>query len=181
MIWPDWQYPHCGTSFMIHAACTALPARVAPIPSIVVTFLPAAADTGIEQERTGCPSRCTVQAPHCAIPQPNLVPVRCSESRSTHKRGVSGAASTSRALPLTTRETMENSFWISMRFAAESYSGGPWKSTGPLRPECFEGHTARTVGCGQEPFAKRRNSGRECAAGARRLGCAALGNDAASI
>src|SRR5260370_243662 len=45
---------------------------------MVVTFLPAAGDTGVEQERTGCPSRGTVPAPHCAMPQPNLVPVRCS-------------------------------------------------------------------------------------------------------
>src|SRR5215470_7566537 len=107
MIWPDWQYPHCGTSFLIQAACTALPAAVPAMPSIVVTFLPAAADTGVEQERTGWPSRCTVHAPHCAMPQPNLVPVRCSESRSTHRRGVSGATSTSRFLPLIVRETMD--------------------------------------------------------------------------
>jgi hypothetical protein len=41
-----------------------------------VIFLPAAADTGVTQERIGWPSRCTVQAPHRATPQPNLVPVR---------------------------------------------------------------------------------------------------------
>src|SRR3979490_1409315 len=52
MICPDWQYPHCGTSCRIHAACTALPARVAPIPSMVVTFLPAAADSRVTQART---------------------------------------------------------------------------------------------------------------------------------
>src|SRR5437879_6731257 len=42
------------------------------------------------------------------MPQPNFVPVMRSESRSTHKRGVPGAASTARVLPLTTRETMKN-------------------------------------------------------------------------
>src|SRR6266852_260046 len=42
------------------------------------------------------------------MPQPNLVPVMRSESRSTHKRGVPGAASTSRVFPLTTREIMKN-------------------------------------------------------------------------
>ena len=31
---------------------------------MVVTFLPAAAETGVWHERTGWPSRCTVQAPH---------------------------------------------------------------------------------------------------------------------
>src|SRR6266571_2777757 len=117
---------------MIHAACTALPARVAPIPSMVVTFLPVAADTGVEQERTGCPSICTVHAPHCAMPQPNLVPVRWSESRSTHSRGVPGAASTSRVLPLTTRETMKTPSGMTVRLPLKSYSGGPRKSTGPF-------------------------------------------------
>src|SRR5258706_10601617 len=81
----------------------ALPAALAATPSIVVTFLPTAAEAGIEQERTGCPSRCTVQAPHCAMPQPNFVPVMCSESRSTHRRGVSDEASMLRVLPLIER------------------------------------------------------------------------------
>jgi hypothetical protein len=30
----------------------------------------------IVQERTACPSTWIVQAPHAAMPQPNLVPVR---------------------------------------------------------------------------------------------------------
>jgi len=32
-------------------------------------------DTGVAQARIACPSMCTVQAPHEAMPQPNLVPV----------------------------------------------------------------------------------------------------------
>ena len=36
MIWPDWQYPHCGTSWSIQAFWILAPASVAPIPSIVV-------------------------------------------------------------------------------------------------------------------------------------------------
>jgi hypothetical protein len=51
------------------------------------------ADTGSTQLRTGAPSMCTVQEPHCATPQPYLVPVRPSCSRSTHSSGVSGSAS----------------------------------------------------------------------------------------
>ena len=43
---------------------------------MVVTCLPATAETGVTHERIGLPSRCTVQAPHSAMPQPNLVPVR---------------------------------------------------------------------------------------------------------
>ena len=40
------------------------------------------------QERTGWPSRCTVQAPHNPAPQPNFVPVKPRLSRSTHSSGV---------------------------------------------------------------------------------------------
>src|SRR5260221_3633081 len=67
---------------------------------MVVIALPAAAATGVMQDRRGAPSRCTVQAPHCAIPQPNFVPVRPTSSRRTHSRGMSGGASTSRSTPL---------------------------------------------------------------------------------
>ena len=49
----------------------------------------------------GRPSTCTVQAPHWAMPQPNLVPVRPSRSRSTQSRGMSAGAFTSRSAPLT--------------------------------------------------------------------------------
>src|SRR5207244_7717755 len=72
-------------------------------PSIVVTRFPAAAATGITHDRTAVPSRCTVQAPHCAMPHPNFVPVRPRLSRSTHRSGVSGATSTDWRLPLTVR------------------------------------------------------------------------------
>ena len=42
---------------------------------MVVIFLPATAEMGVTQERVAAPLTCTVQAPHCAMPQPNLVPV----------------------------------------------------------------------------------------------------------
>ena len=86
MIWPDWQYPHCGTCSSIHAACSALPAGLCN-PSIVVTFRPATDASVVTHERTGWPSRCTVQAPHIAMPHPNFVPVQarplanCPEKR----------------------------------------------------------------------------------------------------
>src|ERR1700688_1211417 len=60
---------------------------------MVVTSFPAARDTGVLQERTGRPSRCTVQAPHCATPQPYFVPVRPRCSRKTQSRGVEGSTS----------------------------------------------------------------------------------------
>src|SRR5256886_4325516 len=103
MIWPDWQYPHCGTSSAIQARCTAC-ARFLDRPSIVVTRLLATAEMGSTQVRVATPSRCTVQAPHCAMPQPNLVPVRPSVSRSTQRSGVSGVTLTVSRLPFTVKE-----------------------------------------------------------------------------
>src|SRR5258708_10978575 len=67
---------------------------------MVVTFLPAMADTCILQERTGWPLTWTVHAPHSAIPHPNLVPVMPSVSRSTHSKGMRGWTSTVWGFPL---------------------------------------------------------------------------------
>src|SRR5689334_10786204 len=49
----------------------------------------------------GLPSRCTVHAPHCPSPHPNLGPVSCSSSCNTYNSGVSGAATTLRSWLLT--------------------------------------------------------------------------------
>jgi hypothetical protein len=56
--------------------------------------LPATLPTGVTQERTAWPSTRTVQAPQAATPQPYLVPVMASRSRSTHSSGMAGSAST---------------------------------------------------------------------------------------
>ena len=61
---------------------------------MVVIFLPSTALTGTEHERMATPSTCTVQAPHCATPQPYLVPVRPTFSRIAHSSGVSGSTLT---------------------------------------------------------------------------------------
>src|SRR5580704_12917942 len=70
---------------------------------MVVTFLPATIATGVWQERTALPSRCTVQAPHMPAPQPYFVPVSLRCSRTAQSSGVSGAASTLADLPLTVK------------------------------------------------------------------------------
>ncbi|MNT33730.1 hypothetical protein D3C72_1696720 [compost metagenome] len=71
-------------------------------PSIVVMLCPATAATGNWQERTATPSRCTVQAPHRPMPQPNLVPVSFKWSRNTHNKGMEGDVSaSSRRSPFT--------------------------------------------------------------------------------
>ncbi|CAG9231666.1 hypothetical protein PSP6_590065 [Paraburkholderia tropica] len=59
----------------------------------MVILRPSSAATGSTHERTATPSRCTVQAPHCAMPQPNFVPVRPTISRNTQSSGMSGGAS----------------------------------------------------------------------------------------
>src|SRR5256712_9867053 len=100
MIWPDWQYPHCGTSFSIHARCSGW-LRSDESPSMVVPSLPAARETGVPHVPPASPLRWTVHAPHSAIPQPNFVPVRPKFSRTTHNSGVSGLTSTDCCLPLT--------------------------------------------------------------------------------
>src|SRR4051812_17658087 len=73
---------------------------------MVVIFLPAASETGIEQERVATPSTCTVQAPHCAMPQPYFVPVRPTCSRITHSSGVVGSTSMLCDCPLMVSATM---------------------------------------------------------------------------
>ncbi len=61
-------------------------------------------DTGTWHERTASPFMCTVQAPHCATPQPYLVPGSSSTSRSTQRSGMSAEASTLAVLPFTRSE-----------------------------------------------------------------------------
>src|SRR6266700_5992751 len=100
MICPDWQYPHCGTSSAAHAFCTGCE-LLADRPSMVTIRSPALTlPTGIEHDRRTSPLMCTEHAPHCATPQPYLVPARPTCSRMTHSRGVSLSTCTSRTLPL---------------------------------------------------------------------------------
>src|SRR6516164_7682774 len=96
------------TSSSSQAFCTLAPLEVAPTPSIVVTARLPTAPTGSRQDRTGLPSICTVQAPHCAMPQPNLVPVIPSTSRSTQSSGVSLGASKLWSSPLIFKFMMTN-------------------------------------------------------------------------
>src|SRR3977135_1420144 len=85
---------------------------------MVVISLPAASLTSTPHERIATPSTWTVQAPHCAMPQPYLVPVRPIFSRIAHSNGVSGSTSTSKALPLIVR------FAISVPF--DGLKPRPW-------------------------------------------------------
>src|SRR3954471_11507442 len=73
---------------------------------VTIFWLSETALTGSEQERVATPSIWTVQAPHWAMPQPYLVPVRPKVSRNTHSNGVSGSTSASRVCPLMMRRAI---------------------------------------------------------------------------
>src|SRR3984893_1082899 len=99
MIWPDWQYPHCGTSSAIQACWTGwLPS--ADRPSMVVIFFPATLEIGVIQERVISPLMCTVQAPQSGMPHPNFVPVMFNVSRRTQSSGLSGLTCSVSDFPL---------------------------------------------------------------------------------
>src|SRR5690349_1733291 len=100
MIWPLWQYPHCGTSTSSHAFCTGCELVVDRPSMVTILSVGLIALTGSEQERMTLPLTCTEHAPHCATPQPYLVPVSPTFSRITQSNGVSGSTATSRTLPL---------------------------------------------------------------------------------
>src|SRR5258707_14194265 len=88
---------------------------------MVVICLPATRLTGTEQERAATPSTCTVQAPHCAMPQPYFVPVSPTCSRITHSSGVVGSTSMLCDCPLMVSATM---FSFSRSPIGESFSAG---------------------------------------------------------
>ena len=88
---------HIPLAFAADAPAAAIPMAAEVNAWVVVK----PDDTGRTQLRVGTPSMCTVQAPHCAIPQPYFVPVSPSCSRSTHSSGVSLSAANSRTAPLT--------------------------------------------------------------------------------
>src|SRR6201987_3199410 len=69
----------------------------------MVTILSVAftSPTLIAHERINAPLICTEQAPHCATPQPYLVPVSPTCSRRTQSSGVSPSTFMSKDLPFT--------------------------------------------------------------------------------
>src|SRR5205814_3272769 len=76
---------------------------------MVVTLAPLTLPRVVLHERTALPLTCTVHAPHCAMPQPNLVPGRFSSSRITHRSGVLSSDCAETGFPLRVNETIEAS------------------------------------------------------------------------
>src|SRR5690349_22788197 len=87
------------------------------------------------QERIATPSIWTVQAPHCAMPQPYFVPVRPAFSRISQRSGVSGSTSTSNDLPLIVRFAiaipcyfnpsieLQGELWTGTQLSSNQYCG----------------------------------------------------------
>src|SRR5262245_18438464 len=117
---------------------------------MVVIFLPTAAETGIEQDRTGAPSMCTVQAPHWAMPHPYFLPVRPSCSRSTQSSGVSGSTSIVIERPLMSSLAMRGTLLVGTRleFCALYAEYLPIPCT-PTSKDCHStnGHRSTIVAC----------------------------------
>jgi hypothetical protein len=108
---------------------------------------------GRTQERTAWPSTCTVQAPHWAMPQPYLVPVRPSCSRITHRSGVSSSTSTSRALPLIVKRAIA----VFSRFGrAAAVSERRREVKGRRAQGALPAHHVRATGREREASRRRR-------------------------
>src|SRR5260370_3685154 len=83
------------------ACCSGRSTPRSAKPSTVVTSRPAHSTGRVKQERTGFPSRRTVQVPHSPSSQPCFVPARPISSRSTSRRVWWTRARTSRSSPFT--------------------------------------------------------------------------------
>src|SRR6266511_2329094 len=133
-------------------------------PSMVSTLWPAAAETGTEQERTGSPFRCTVQAPHWAMPQPNLGPFTSSTSRNTQSKGISGSTSALRFLPLTVSSIIWDLLGLSvMQYCKSRFSWcEQFTSSNEAQPLVRERQRADALaGRGEDRVAQRRGERRE--------------------
>src|SRR5260370_10240197 len=98
MIWPAWQYPHCGTFKARQAFCTGwLPC--ASSPSIVVTDRPEASFTAVVQGRGASPPALTEDGPHSCTPAPAFLPPVPQSARSIPDKRSTRIPSTTAFLP----------------------------------------------------------------------------------
>src|SRR6185503_6903165 len=74
---------------------------------MVVTLAFSALFSEVTHERTAFPFTCTVHAPHCAMPQPNFVPVSFNSSRITQRSGVPSSEFAETDFPLSVNLTIE--------------------------------------------------------------------------
>jgi len=101
---------------------------------MVVIRFPAAANTGVMQDRVGCPSMWIVHAPHSPMPQPNFVPVIPRTSRSVQSSGISSGTSSLRGFPFTLSVIMAPPLREVESVATNASGDG----VGRLQRECFD-------------------------------------------
>src|SRR4029079_16432315 len=100
-------------------ACVAFGAS----PAMVTILSPAPSEpTGTEHERRTSPLMCTEQEPHCATPQPYLVPVSPACSRSAHSSGVSASTSRSRTCALMFSFAISHPPWTRYAFTGADFT-----------------------------------------------------------
>src|SRR5258708_9541443 len=100
---------------------------------VTILSLALTAESGTEQERVTSPLMCTEHAPHCATPQPYLVPVRPTCSRMTHRSGVPASTCTSRTLPLILSFAMTDLLSLDAESYTRNLAGGPARGLPPPR------------------------------------------------
>ncbi len=84
---PGEQKPHWVAPEEIQARCRGWSFPGVPSPSMVVIWSPSSTRFILyTQDRTNLPFKMTLQAPHCPVPHPTLVPVSPSCPRSTSAR-----------------------------------------------------------------------------------------------
>src|SRR6267142_2081495 len=87
---------------------------------VIASSMSRSVGLGFLLRRAAAAMICTEQAPHCATPQPYLVPVRPACSRMTQSSGVSASTCTSRTRPLMLSFAMGPSRRDANRFSGPS-------------------------------------------------------------
>jgi hypothetical protein len=96
------------------------------------------ARSGVTHESPRSPSMNAMQAPRCATPQPNFLPVRPMLLRNTHRSAGHSSSPTEGAVPLPLRLRLAR--WL-----------GAWLQDAPCRPGHIRVRIVRVVGSGWNP------------------------------
>ena len=97
--------PHCSAACSRNLCCSGCSVSPFAMPSIVSIRRPPTSQPSTRHEQTSRPSSVTLQAPQSPEPQPSLLPVSCSVSRSTSSSVSSVSQRNSTASPFTVAST----------------------------------------------------------------------------
>src|SRR5688572_6420181 len=130
---PGVQMPHCEPLSSRNVRCKGCSSLPLAMPSMVSTSAPSASTASTRHEQTMTPSIMTVQAPQSPVPQPSLVPVSVSVSRSTSSSVCCGSQRYSYSSPLTVVVTCCFFAIYIFRFSLSTCLSLPAKRGGWLR------------------------------------------------